>query len=200
MFEAVLAEQSVLSDMYAPLMARIESASGALARLNFTVKRVANTGHRASRGEALLDLRRQGPFKGRGTLRGRADELLKQAWETGSAEDVVAAMTKFRDVTNSEDIRPLQKADADFRSWAKSFAQWLYSTDHIAIQYSVDYDGNDIRNLSPGTRGIVLLLLCLALDQADDRPLIIDQPEENLDPKSIFYELVPLFIEAKKTR
>jgi predicted ATPase len=45
-----------------------------------------------------------------------------------------------------------------------------------------------------------LLLLYLALDTTDDRPLIIDQPEENLDPKSIFDELVPLFIEAKKTR
>jgi hypothetical protein len=31
--------------------------------------------------------------------------------------------------------------------------------------------------------GIVLLLLYLALDEADDRSLIIDQPEENLDPK-----------------
>jgi energy-coupling factor transporter ATP-binding protein EcfA2 len=40
----------------------------------------------------------------------------------------------------------------------------------------------------------------LALDDADDRPLIIDQPEENLDPKSIFDELVDLFLDAKKTR
>ena len=77
---------------------------------------------------------------------------------------------------------------------------WLYSTDHIAIRYSVDYDGVDIRKLSPGTRGIVLLLLYLALDDADDRPLIIDQPEENLDPKSIFDELVALFLKAKAKR
>src|SRR6185437_8322323 len=62
------------------------------------------------------------------------------------------------------------------------------------------YDGVDIRKLSPGSRGIVLLLLYLALDEADDRPLIIDQPEENLDPKSIFNELVGLFIEAKNKR
>lgn len=164
------------------------------------MKRVADVKQWADRGEALLDLRRQGPFKGRGKLRERADGLLKQAWETGDVEDVVAAMTKFRDETTAEDIRPVQKADADFRTWAKGFAQWLYSTDHIAIQYSVDYDDTDIRNLSPGTRGIVLLLLYLALDTTDDRPLIIDQPEENLDPKSIFDELVPLFTEAKKTR
>ena len=62
------------------------------------------------------------------------------------------------------------------------------------------YDEIDIRKLSPGTRGIVLLLLYLALDEADDRPLIIDQPEENLDPKSVNDELVPLFIAAKNKR
>jgi energy-coupling factor transporter ATP-binding protein EcfA2 len=39
-----------------------------------------------------------------------------------------------------------------------------------------------------------------ALDDADDRPLIIDQPEENLDPKSVFDELVELFVAAKNSR
>ena len=34
----------------------------------------------------------------------------------------------------------------------------------------------------------------------NDRPLIIDQPEENLDPKSVNDELVPLFIAAKSKR
>ena len=46
----------------------------------------------------------------------------------------------------------------------------------------------------------MLLLLYLALDDADDRPLIIDQPEENLDPKSIYDELVALFVAAKNSR
>jgi predicted ATPase len=54
--------------------------------------------------------------------------------------------------------------------------------------------------LSPGTRGIVLLLLYLALDQRDVRPLLVDQPEENLDPKSVFEELVPHFREARGRR
>jgi ABC-type ATPase involved in cell division len=30
--------------------------------------------------------------------------------------------------------------------------------------------------------------------------LVIDQPEENLDPKSVFEELVHLFVEAKACR
>src|SRR6185436_2503488 len=71
---------------------------------------------------------------------------------------------------------------------------------HISIRYGIDYDDVDIRKLSPGTRGIVLLLLYLALDDNDNRPLVIDQPEENLDPKSVFDELVHLFIEAKAHR
>jgi ABC-type multidrug transport system ATPase subunit len=91
---------------------------------------------------------------------------------------------------------PTQKLE--FRAWLKQFAQWLFGTDHITVRYEIAYDGVDIRNLSPGTRGIVLLYL--ALDDADDRPLIIDQPEENLDPKSVFDELVSLFTMAKTKR
>lgn len=47
-------------------------------------------------------------------------------------------------------------------------------------------------------RGIVLLLLYLAVDKVDSRPLIIDQPEENPGPQTVFEELVPHFREARK--
>lgn len=91
--------------------------------------------------------------------------------------------------------------EVEFRAWSIRFAQWLFSTDHISIRYGIDYDGVDIRKLSPGTRGIVLLLLYLAPDDSDNRPLVIDQPEEeDLDPESVFEELVHLFIEAKAHR
>jgi len=38
------------------------------------------------------------------------------------------------------------------------------------------------------------------LDDADDRLLIIDEPEENLDPKSVYEELVPSFQVARLRR
>jgi hypothetical protein len=84
--------------------------------------------------------------------------------------------------------------------WLQQLAAWLYNTDHIQIRYSVTYDGIAIEHLSPGTRGIVLLLLYLVIDSHDQRPLVIDQPEENLDPKSVFDELVPHFREARRRR
>jgi energy-coupling factor transporter ATP-binding protein EcfA2 len=46
----------------------------------------------------------------------------------------------------------------------------------------------------------VLLTLYLALDEWDERPLIIDQPEENLDPRSVYADLVPFFRDAARRR
>jgi energy-coupling factor transporter ATP-binding protein EcfA2 len=96
---------------------------------------------------------------------------------------------------------PFDRSNAEvFREWAGRVSAWLYGTHHIRIAYGVQYESLDIQQLSPGTRGIVLLLLYLAVDRDDDRPLIIDQPEENLDPKSIFDELVERFRRAKLRR
>jgi hypothetical protein len=202
-FDAVLAEQNVLIELYQPLMARLRAEQGTLNKLNFSVARVADVNAWAQEGESLLDLRQKGPFKGKGSLAQIAEAMLKPAWEAGNPDAVSAAMAAFRAEHQDAllDQSPVPKsAQADYRAWTKRFAQWLYGNKHIAIQYGIEYDGTDIRKLSPGTRGIVLLLLYLALDDADDRPLIIDQPEENLDPKSVFDELVGLFIRAKSKR
>lgn len=203
-FDALVAEQSVLEGLYAPLMARLAAASGTLKKLSFSVARVANVGQWAAEAEdGLIDLRKAGAFRGKGTLLQRATEVLKEAWETGDSAAVISAMLEFRRRYQKEllDHSPVAHTDqAEFRAWSKRFAQWLFSIDHIAIRYGIDYDGVDIRKLSPGTRGIVLLLLYLALDDNDNRPLVIDQPEENLDPKSVFDELVHLFVKAKSHR
>ena len=202
-FDAVLGEERVLNELYAPLMERLKAAGGTLAKLSFRVTRVADVAKWAKRGEDdLFDLR-GGPFKGIGSLAKEANSMLAEAWRTGDSAAVSAAMTKFRQKHQEALLEkaPYPRTDqSNYRPWSRRFAQWLYSTDHISIEYGIQYDGIDIRKLSPGTRGIVLVLLYLALDDADDRPLIIDQPEENLDPKSIYDELIPLFQEAKRKR
>lgn len=202
-FESIAAEEAELRTLYAPLHARLEGGTGALAKLSFTVKRRVDVNSWSSGGEELLDLRKLTPFQGRGTLRSLAKESLEAAWESGDSTAVATAMSTFvtayvKELPRLSSLPPTEQAN--YRDWLKRFAKWLYSTDHISLQYSIDYDGIDIRKLSPGTRGIVLLLLYLALDEADDRPLIIDQPEESLDPKSIYDELVPLFRTAKAKR
>ena len=172
--------------------------------MSFTVSRSVDVDRWAEFAEKyLIDLRRDTPFKGAGTFRSIVNNHLKTVWETCGAEAVGAAMASFRTEYMSAllDHANVTKSDEnEYRNWLRRFAKWLYSTDHISLQYGIDFDDVDIRKLSPGTRGIVLLLLYLALDDADTRLLIIDQPEENLDPKSVNDELVDLFIAAKAKR
>lgn len=203
-FEAIINGQNALANLYRPLMERLAASSGTLKKLSFSVRRIADvTAWGTVAEEELLDRRKAGPFNGCGSLIAVAMKALKSVWETGTAIEVQAGMKAFmekylKDLLSHAPYAPTQQAE--FRAWLKQFAHWLFGTDHITVRYEISYEGVDIRKLSPGTRGIVLLLLYLALDESDDRPLIIDQPEENLDPKSVFDELVALFIAAKTKR
>jgi energy-coupling factor transporter ATP-binding protein EcfA2 len=202
-FDALLEEERQLTELYAPLAQTLESAEGALGKLTFEVRREVDIDGWAEAGEKLLDLRTAGPFRGHGSLRLAAREELLSAWKSGSSAEVSEAMAKFRDRHDTElmEHSPVPPSQRDrFWRWASAMANWLDDTSHIAVKYGIQYDGVDIEQLSPGTRGIVLLLLYLSVDRSDDRPLIIDQPEENLDPKSVFDELVHRFRETRLRR
>ena len=197
-FKTFVEEEQALRQLYAPLGERLVDAQGALTKLSFSVRRRVDLTTWVTRGEGLLDLRNATKFKGQGSLRKHARTYLVPAWTTGTAEDIARAMETFRgkfarDLINA---RPPSIGLAEKQAWTRSVAEWLYETSHIQIEYGIEYEGVTIERLSPGTRGIVLLLLFLAIDTNDTRPLVIDQPEENLDPNSVFEELVPHFREA----
>jgi energy-coupling factor transporter ATP-binding protein EcfA2 len=203
LFDGFADEEDQLAELYAPLREQLTAELGALGKLSFTVRRVVDAEKWATRGENLLDLRTVGGFRGHGELlRVVADELVP-AWSRGSSDEVATAMASFREAHDRDIMNHARVSRADavgYRQWGADVADWLNSTDHISIQYGIQYDGVDIEQLSPGTRGIVLLLLYLSVDRLDERPLVIDQPEENLDPKSIFDELVPRFRESRLRR
>jgi hypothetical protein len=203
-FSTFKQEEDVLAALYQPLRAHLGSAEGSIAKLAFTVERQVDLAAWVDKGEQLVDLRTKTEFRGRGGLATLATERLLPAWRTGSAEAVATAMDAFLESIR-EGLKHARPPSADGRAvdraeWGRQVARWMYSTDHVSIRYAITYDGVRVEQLSPGTRGIVLLLLYLVLDQQDHRPLIIDQPEENLDPKSVFDELVPHFREAKRRR
>jgi hypothetical protein len=198
----ILQKEEVLRQLYAPLSDRLRSAEGSLSKIEFVVQRFVDLDGWVARGESLFDLRRDFAFHGYGALAAKASEMLLNAWRTGTADEIADSMEKFRSLYAQEvnKARPPSVRLEDTREWQKQIADWLYSTDHIEIRYGITYAGVLIERLSPGTRGIVLLLLYLAIDEKDPRPLIIDQPEENLDPNSVFAELAPHFREARKRR
>ncbi len=198
----VVEEESILNDLYLPLRKMLDAAAGTLAKLAFVVERQVDIDGWVKAGEGLLDLRRTSAFQGKGSLEQKAREYLLGPWTSGTPEDVDRAMDKFRSDLQEQlnKAQPENATAQERREWPQQVATWLYDISHIHVRYSIVYDGTPIERLSPGTRGIVLLLLYLAVDVHDRRPLFIDQPEENLDPQSVFEDLVPHFRVARQRR
>ncbi len=76
------------------------------------------------------------------------------------------------------------------------FYKWIFC-DYFSLSTKIFFKAIPIDKLSIGQKGTVLLKLFLA---EGDYPLIVDQPEESLDNKFIYDELVSAFRETKKKR
>ena len=79
------------------------------------------------------------------------------------------------------------------------FYKYLFSLDYIVPNYELMLDGKTLNELSPGEKGALLLVFYLMLDK-EDIPLIIDQPEDNLDNQSVVKIVVEFMKRAKKRR
>jgi ABC-type lipoprotein export system ATPase subunit len=79
------------------------------------------------------------------------------------------------------------------------FYNALYSLSFVAPRYRLALGERPLEELAPGERGILLLIFYLIVDKSE-LPLIIDQPEGNLNNQSIYEHLVPVFRRAKETR
>lgn len=76
---------------------------------------------------------------------------------------------------------------------------FLYHLDYVRYRHHLTMGGRPLGQLSPGEKGALLLVFYLLVDQSDC-PLLIDQPEENLDNQSVFKVLVPFIREARRKR
>lgn len=75
---------------------------------------------------------------------------------------------------------------------------FLFNLDYLEPEYRLKLGDKNVSELSPGERGALLLIFYLTIDQSDI-PLIIDQPEENLDNQSV-YKIVVQFIKQAKNK
>lgn len=75
----------------------------------------------------------------------------------------------------------------------------LFDFSYLEPRYSLLFQDAEIEQLSPGQRGALLLIFYLLVDKGRI-PIILDQPEENLDNETVVSLLVPVLTEAKKRR
>jgi ABC-type lipoprotein export system ATPase subunit len=81
----------------------------------------------------------------------------------------------------------------------KALYDYIYGLDYLQPRFSLGIAGKALNELSPGERGALLLVFYLLVDQ-NTAPLIIDQPEENLDNQTVYRLLVPCIKDAKRRR
>jgi len=79
------------------------------------------------------------------------------------------------------------------------FYEYIFSLSYLEPTYELKLGDKNLVQLSPGERGALLIVFYLLLDR-EDIPLIIDQPEENLDNESVYRILRHFIRYVKKER
>lgn len=69
----------------------------------------------------------------------------------------------------------------------------------FVINYNIQYQGDDLESMSEGKMAFVILRLLLDFSSSD-YPILIDQPEDDLDNRAIYTELVQYLRSKKKLR
>jgi len=95
-------------------------------------------------------------------------------------------------LTNNRVIPLKQKTKIDeiFKGFIK---------DGFELDYKVSYKNDELLQMSPGKKGTVLLILFLQISSAE-YPILIDQPEDNLDNRTIYDLLCKIVKETKVNR
>ena len=116
-------------------------------------------------------------------------------------------------VTSADGLKPFSKSDAHALLQVLDQQETLFRLQRcqvedrpkITLSKKIEEPGKpprfisrDFAKLSLGQQQSVLLALMLSSDS--DAPLIIDQPEDNLDSEFIFHSLVPVIRAAKERR
>lgn len=144
-----------------------------------------------------------GSFYGVEQGRARLEQLVK-SFDFSDTESAVGFPDAVLDLLR-KDVRstpPVENAvERQLKSGVTLSAlyDFLFSLEYLQPRYSLSLAGKDIQQLSPGERGALLLVFYLLVDR-DEIPLIIDQPEENLDNQTVFELLGQCIREAKHRR
>ncbi len=198
-FQCLCDEQSILESLYAPISAKLKSRDATIheQKLEFSIRWQADIVTWLQRGMTLFDQRKKLPYESFDGIANAAAEILLPAWMSGNPDRIRPAMETFLAGFNADGLSPnFRRAGIGIGDIYK----WLFEVGHIRLTYSLKYNGTELAKLSPGTKGTVLLILYLGMDTADTRPLIVDQPDDNLDNESIYSMLAPYFKQAKNRR
>lgn len=195
-FKALSADEAGLKELYSPMQDAIDQL-GEEMQFSVSVGYQIDAKSWLDRSAGFFDGRRVGTESKREEIERIVETKLVPAWKSGDPENIKVAFEEFLGVV---DVRTFPEKYGTSKLSRVELFDWIFSVDHIELSYKIHYSGTELEYLSPGTRGIALLVLYLLMDEDDTRPLLIDQPEGNLDNSSVYKQLVPYIRKAKKRR
>ncbi|MGI2227220.1 TrlF family AAA-like ATPase [Shewanella frigidimarina] len=156
----------------------------------------------ASRILSHIKQNRSGSFYGadEGLIVLKDDLLVPTNWN--EREDVSRFLTQiihYLEYDKREEKDNAATHISDIVKTQKELYDMLFGLGFLTPYYDLRQNSKSLDQLSPGEKGALLLVFYLVLDK-EDIPLIIDQPEDNLDNNSVATVLVPYIKEAKKHR
>jgi hypothetical protein len=195
-FKALSADEAGLKELYSPMQDAIDQL-GEEMQFSVSVGYQIDAKSWLDRSASFFDGRRVGAEAKRIEIERIVETKLVPAWKSGEPDKIKSAFEEFLSVI---EIQTFPEKYGTSKLSRVELSDWIFSVDHIELSYKIHYSGTELEYLSPGTRGIALLVLYLLMDEDDTRPLLIDQPEGNLDNSSVYKQLVPYIRKAKKRR
>ncbi len=115
-------------------------------------------------------------------------------------ESIISFVSEiFKSIHKDNNYDKIDKLFLKGDSGRIAFYNYLCELSYLTIDYTLRMGDKTLDELSPGERGAVLLIFYLTLEKSNC-PLIIDQPEDNLDNESVFMKIVPCIKAAKTNR
>jgi energy-coupling factor transporter ATP-binding protein EcfA2 len=156
--------------------------------------------------DGLLDLihhGRRGSFQGEQEGRERLRAIVA-GHDFSTPDGVVAFLQEIGDHLAHDvrsDDRPAVELEKQLVAAAtvEGVYDFLFGLEYLEPRFKLLWRGKPLDQLSPGERGTLLLIFYLLIDR-EDIPLVIDQPEENLDNETVAELLVPAIKNAKARR
>ncbi len=200
-FKTIDEENEVLKKLYEPIQKKLgESKTSDEQQLGFETKKEIDSIRLGDKILTIIDRRKKGKFLG------YSDEQVYNEIKIVYNNVLNAQDDEMRNKLIGEFINSFQGHDFTSEEHLrdnytqKDLFNAIFSTEEFNLRYSLSFGGVALDNLTPGTKGIALLILYLGINQNEYRPLVIDQPEENLDNRSVYKVLREYFRAAKLRR
>ncbi|MFZ0943431.1 MAG: hypothetical protein WB930_12600 [Syntrophobacteraceae bacterium] len=197
------AQAAVYRTLYEPVQQFIDSHVLAKDKLKLEFRAELTNQDFADRLLDLLALNRRGSFMGVDEGRAKAESFTQTAdWEKSeSVRKFLEEVDRALHEDQRENPAPPMQLREQLLSKKKveEVFDLLYGLEYVEPRYILRWDGKELSMLSPGERGTLLLVFYLLIDKGD-MPLVIDQPEGNLDNLTVAKVLVDCIREARKRR